>query len=193
MLGRCPNASFRSTAKEFSMPAIAPDLQTLFRQIRLAVFDFDGVFTDNGVYVTDEGREMVLCSRGDGMGIGLIQQLGLEPMILSKEPVPICLHRAKKLKMPCIHGCDDKAAAMHALCQKHGVSLEQVMFMGNDVNDIPVLQIVGLPIVVADAHEDVLPLGRYVTRLPGGRGAVREVCDLILRTWNEAGIRIDRP
>jgi YrbI family 3-deoxy-D-manno-octulosonate 8-phosphate phosphatase len=153
----------------------------LVRRIRLVAFDFDGVFTDNTVYVFQDGTEAVRCSRGDGLGLEKLRVLGLDVVIVSTETNPVVSARARKLKLRCVQGCSDKHAALVDLAREMGISLAEVAFVGNDVNDLSCLATVGLPIVVQDAHQEVLLLGRYRTRAPGGRGAVREVCDLFER------------
>lgn len=156
----------------------APDGR--FARVRLVAFDFDGVFTDNSVYVFEDGREAVRCSRGDGMGVGLLQEAGVAAVIISTERNPVVSARARKLALRAVQGCDDKVAALMALAAELQVPLADAAFVGNDVNDLPCLRIVGLPIIVADAHPDVVVDGAYRTERPGGRGAVREVCDLIV-------------
>lgn len=149
------------------------------RQLRLVVFDFDGVFTDNMVYVFEDGREAVRCSRSEGFGLRKLEKLGIDLVVLSTEPNPVVSARCRKLKLRCIQNCDDKRAALDGLLREKGVTLEETAYLGNDINDLPCLTVVGLPVVVQDAHPDVLPHARYRTRLPGGHGAVRELCDLI--------------
>lgn len=155
--------------------AIAASLRT----IRLVAFDFDGVFTDNTVYVSQEGIESVRCWRSDGIGLTRLRSAGVETLILSTEVNPVVTVRANKLKTRCVQGVDDKAAAIEQHCKALGVQLAETAFVGNDVNDIPALRKVGLPIAVADAYPEILPYVRYQTVKPGGYGAVREVCDLI--------------
>jgi YrbI family 3-deoxy-D-manno-octulosonate 8-phosphate phosphatase len=157
-------------------------MRELISKIRLIAFDFDGVFTDNMVYVFEDGREAVRCSRGDGMGLQKLKRLGIEAMIISTEQNPVVSARAKKLKIRCVQGCQDKRAELEKITSALEISLAQVAFVGNDINDRVCLACVGLPIVVQDAHPDVLPLARYRTRRPGGNGAVREICDLFERT-----------
>lgn len=170
---------------------LTPDeLRAKVLGLKAVVFDFDGVFTDNGVYLDQHGNESVRCSRIDGMGIGLIRKLGLDPMILSTEVNPVVMRRAEKLKMPCVHGCEDKLTGLQNMLDERGVSPEHASFMGNDINDKPALEMVGLPVVVADAHPSVASLGQLVSANPGGHGAVREFCDLILETWLDAGHRL---
>ena len=156
-------------------------LDDRLRKVRLVAFDFDGVFTDNLVYVFDDGREAVRCSRSDGFGIGLLEQAGVRTVIISKERNPVVAARSRKLAMRCVQGCDDKRTALEAIAQEMNLSLDQMAFVGNDVNDLPCLTIVGLPIVVQDAHPDVVRYAAYQTQHPGGRGAVREICDLFVK------------
>ena len=160
---------------------ITAELAQSVRAVRLIVFDFDGVFTDNMVYVFEDGREAVRCSRADGIGLRKLEQLGVEPYIISSEPNAVVAHRSHKLKVGYLHGCKDKRVAMDELLQARDLTPAQAAFVGNDINDLPALQFVGLPIVVQDAHPDVIPLARYQTKHPGGRGAVREICDLFQR------------
>jgi 3-deoxy-D-manno-octulosonate 8-phosphate phosphatase (KDO 8-P phosphatase) len=161
--------------------SLTPDsriLEDRIRSIRLVAFDFDGVFTDNKVYVFQDGSESVCCYRGDGIGLEKLQRLGIATVIISTEVNPIVGVRAKKLGIPCVQGCTDKRAALEKMVGEMGLLLTQVAFVGNDLNDRICLQIVGLPIVVQDAHADVAEFALYRTQTAGGQGAVREVCDL---------------
>ena len=154
--------------------------------IQLVVFDFDGVFTDNRVYVFEDGREAVCCSRGDGMGIGLLRQAGIEAVILSTETNPVVSRRADKLQIKCRQGCADKVAVLHELATERTVPLSRIAYVGNDVNDAGCLQAAGWAVVVQDAHPDVIKLADYRTAAVGGQGAVREVCDLLLAARKRA-------
>lgn len=160
-------------------------LAALIRRVRLVVFDFDGVFTDNAVYVFEDGREAVRCWRGDGIGLRRLQAVGVGSAVLSTEVNPVVSARSRKLDIQCVHGCEDKGAGLRALLRERGLSAAEVAFVGNDVNDLACLQAVGLPIVVRDAHPDVVRYARYRTRAPGGLGAVREVCDLFAQVLGE--------
>jgi 3-deoxy-D-manno-octulosonate 8-phosphate phosphatase (KDO 8-P phosphatase) len=153
-------------------------LQESIRKIRLAAFDFDGVFTDNMVYVLQDGSEVVRCNRGDGIGLQKLKKMGIETVIISTEANPVVSARAQKLKIRCFQNCEDKRNTLEKLTGELGISLDEVAFVGNDINDLPCLNLVGLPIVVNDAHPDVVSIARYQTRNAGGDGAVREVCDL---------------
>lgn len=152
---------------------------TLLRSLRLVVFDFDGVFTDNTVIVHQDGTESVRCWRSDGLGIARLRATGVELAVLSTEQNPVVSARCAKLRLECIQGCEEKGAALRALAARRAVPLAQVAYVGNDVNDITSLRLAGLPIAVADAHPSILPLAEYRTRARGGRGAVREICDMI--------------
>jgi YrbI family 3-deoxy-D-manno-octulosonate 8-phosphate phosphatase len=157
---------------------IPADLAETIRNIRLVAFDFDGVFTDNTVWVAEDGQEWVRCWRGDGLGLRKLERVGIGAAIISTETNPVVSARSRKLQIRCIQGCADKRAALEGLILELGLSLAQVAFVGNDINDLPCLTGVGLPIVVQDAHPSVLPYARYRTQTPGGYGAVREICDL---------------
>jgi 3-deoxy-D-manno-octulosonate 8-phosphate phosphatase (KDO 8-P phosphatase) len=159
-----------------NLPTVLVDA---IRRLRFLAFDFDGVFTDNHVYILEDGRESVRCSRSDGIGLSRLRELGMEMIIISTEVNQVVQTRAAKLKLPCINGCEDKISTLIGLLADRGLDLEQVAFMGNDVNDRDCLKQAGLPVVVADAHPDVIELGLYRTRLRGGYGAVREFCDLV--------------
>ncbi|MCZ6666580.1 MAG: HAD hydrolase family protein [Gammaproteobacteria bacterium] len=163
-------------------PILEPDdlaFQERQGPIRLLLFDFDGVFTDNRVYVFQDGREAVRCTRLDGIGLRRLERANITPFIVSSEPNPVVRERAAKLRIGCLDGLEDKVASTHQLASKRGIDFSQIGFVGNDVNDIPLLRAVALPIMVADAHPDVWGFARYRTRLRGGCGAVREVCDAI--------------
>ena len=154
------------------------NIDEIIRRIRLVAFDFDGVFTNNMVYVFEDGREAVRCFRSDGIGLHKLKKLGIETVIISTEANPVVSARAHKLKIRCTQDCQDKRAALENIAHDQGIGLGEVAFVGNDVNDLPCLECVALPIVVQDAHQDVVSTARYQTKNPGGHGAVREVCDL---------------
>jgi len=162
----------------------------LLASVRLIAFDFDGVFTDNTVYVTQEGIEFVRCWRSDGLGLARLLGLGVQAFIISTEANPVVTMRAQKLKLPCKQGVEDKAAAILATCRDLQVPSQQTMFVGNDINDIPAFQVIGIPVGVADAHPEIYPYVLYRTQRPGGFGAVREICDLVVnaRTARKNGI-----
>lgn len=157
-------------------------MKDIIHSIRLVAFDFDGVFTDDMVYVLQDGSEAVRCFRGDGIGLQKLARLGIETVIISTEANPVVTARAKKLKIRCIQDVGDKRAVLEDIARDSGIALFQVAFVGNDINDRSCLSCVGLPIVVKNAHPDVVQYARYQTENPGGHGAVREVCDLFEKT-----------
>lgn len=153
-----------------------PDLS----MIAAIAFDFDGVFTDDRVIVSESGEESVVCSRSDGMGIGLLRSAGIRMIIISKERNGVVAARARKLSLDVVQGCDDKLPELVRWMASIGVAPAETAYMGNDVNDIDCMRHVGLSIAPRDAHRDVLAIARLVTERPGGRGAIREVADGIL-------------
>jgi len=162
-----------------SLPVVDLEVLERIRRVRVVGFDFDGVFTDNAVYVFEDGREAVRCSRSDGLGLRRLESAGVIPVIVSTETNPVVTERSRKLKVRCVQGCEDKLAAFTALLDELGVGFDRAAYVGNDVNDLPCLRQVGLPIAVLDAWPELTTVVLYRTRRPGGHGAVREVCDLI--------------
>lgn len=152
---------------------------TSFAKIRLLVLDFDGVMTDNTVLVLEDGREAVSCSRSDGLGIEMLRKSGFEIIVISKESNPVVSARCRKLQIECIQGVDDKLTILSRYVKDRGLHWDEVAYVGNDINDLPCLEAVGLPIAVKDSYPEVLKAARYKTKALGGRGAVREVCDKI--------------
>ncbi|WP_431960179.1 cytidylyltransferase domain-containing protein [Actinacidiphila sp. bgisy160] len=144
------------------------------------VLDFDGTQTDDTVLVDSEGREAVTVHRGDGLGIAALRDNGLPVLILSTETNPVVAARARKLKVPVLHGIDRKDLALKQWCEEQGIAPERVLYVGNDVNDLGCFALVGWPTAVADAHDIVKDAARSVTATPGGRGAIREIASWIL-------------
>lgn len=163
----------------YAKPQELERLGKLLADIRLVALDFDGVFTDNTVYVTQDGVESVRCWRSDGIGLTRIRGEGVHVLILSTEVNPVVTARANKLKIPCKQDVEDKAAAILETCLELGIDPLQAAFIGNDINDIPAFKAVGLPIAVGDAYPEIFPHVLHRTVKFGGHGAVREVCDLI--------------
>jgi YrbI family 3-deoxy-D-manno-octulosonate 8-phosphate phosphatase len=165
------------------LPFVRPGYQkrSLPRQIDLVIFDFDGVMTDDRVWVDQDGRELVAANRRDGLGISSLHKAGIPMLVLSTEPNPVVSARCRKLKLPVIQGQSDKAAALIQLLEERNVDPSNVIYLGNDINDIPCFSLVGCALVVADAHPEAIAQADIVLSSPGGHGAVRELCDRILR------------
>lgn len=153
-------------------------------KIKLVICDFDGVITDNRVWTDQDGRETVVASRSDSMRIKQLREIGIEVMILSSEPNPVVAARAKKMGVEAIHGVglQDKGRVMRDILAGKNVKAEEVVYIGNDWNDLPCFEIAGWAVAVADAYPDVLRAADHVLTRAGGHGAVRELCDLILET-----------
>lgn len=150
-----------------------------FRKVKLLILDFDGVMTDNKVYVNENGEEMVCCSRSDGLGIENLRKSGLSIWVLSKEKNKVVDARCKKLKIRSIQGIDDKLKALKQILKDTDISPSQVCYLGNDINDIECVKLAGFGCAVKDSHPELLKVANYVTKNKGGNGAVREICELI--------------
>ncbi|MFI6930145.1 cytidylyltransferase domain-containing protein [Streptomyces sp. NPDC050287] len=148
--------------------------------IDAVVLDFDGTQTDDRVLIDADGKEFVSVHRGDGLGIAALRDSGLDMLILSTEQNPVVAARARKLKLPVLHGIDRKDLALKQWCEEQGIAPERVLYVGNDVNDLPCFALVGWPVAVASAHDVVRGAARAVTTVPGGDGAIREIASWIL-------------
>ncbi|MGY0018235.1 cytidylyltransferase domain-containing protein [Streptomyces sp. cg35] len=148
--------------------------------IDAVVLDFDGTQTDDKVLIDSDGREFVTVHRGDGLGIAALRRSGLSMLILSTEQNPVVAARARKLKIPVLHGIDRKDLALKQWCEEQGIAPERVLYVGNDVNDLPCFAVAGWPVAVASAHDVVRGAARAVTTVPGGDGAIREIASWIL-------------
>ncbi|OAH50426.1 acylneuraminate cytidylyltransferase [Microbacterium oleivorans] len=147
---------------------------------RVVVTDFDGVHTDDSAWVDAAGTEHVRVSRSDGMGVALLRRAGVPVLILSTERNAVVRARAEKLQVEVIHGVDDKASVLRQWAADRGVDLAETAYLGNDVNDLPAMALVGWPVAVADARPEVVAAARVVLTRPGGAGAVRELADRVL-------------
>lgn len=148
--------------------------------IDAVVMDFDGTQTDDRVLIDSEGREIVAVHRGDGLGIAALRRADLRMLILSTEVNPVVAARARKLRLPVLHGIDRKDLALKEWCEAQGIAPERVLYVGNDVNDLPCFGLVGWPVAVAGAHDHVRDAARVVTTAAGGHGAIREIAAWIL-------------
>ncbi len=157
-----------------------------FSAIKFLAFDFDGVFTDNLVYTSESGEESVACWRSDGLGLSQVKNIGIPVWVISTEKNPVVSKRCQKLGIECKQNCDDKFSVLSKLLDQYQCDIEDAIFVGNDINDSECLKKVGLPIIVADSHPDIHHLAHYKTEKGGGKGAVREVCDLIMKYHKSA-------
>ena len=148
--------------------------------IKAIAFDFDGVFTDNRVYVTQTGEEAVVCDRSDGMGISMLRKAGIPLVIISTEKNPVVSVRAAKLHMDVLQGIENKLPVLNQGAAENQLSIGQVAFIGNDINDVDCLNAAGVGIAVADAYPVAVDAADFVLTKKGGEGAVREIADLWL-------------
>jgi len=149
-------------------------------EVQAVVLDFDGVLTDNRVWVDQGGAEAVAAHRGDGWGIADLKRTGVRVLILSTETNPVVSARAEKLGVPVIQGSGDKANALRDWLAAEQVNPAATVYVGNDVNDLPCFGMVGWACAVADAHPQIRSQADHILRTPGGHGAVRELTDRIL-------------
>lgn len=160
--------------------------RTVLKGIRLFATDVDGVLTDAGMYYSESGDEWKKFNTRDGMGIKLLQKAGLITAIVTQERTRLVARRAEKLAIPELHqGVMDKLSVIRDMATRHGLSLREVAYIGDDVNDIEALQAVGFSAAPADGLPQVLKVVDYVCRQKGGEGAVRELTEMILLSHNK--------
>lgn len=151
--------------------------------IKLILCDFDGVVTNNLVLTDENGKETVSASRSDSMHIKTLREKGVEVMILSSEPNSVVKARAKKMGVEAIHGIgmQDKGRVMREVLGQKNVKAENVIYVGNDLNDLPCFEIAGWSVAVADAYPEIIRAADFVLTKKGGQGAVRELCEMVLK------------
>jgi N-acylneuraminate cytidylyltransferase len=151
--------------------------------IKMIISDFDGVITDGRVWVDEKGKETVVASRSDSMRIRELHERGIEVMILSSEVNPVVKARAKKMGIDAIHGLSlsEKGETLKQFLAGKNLDASQIVYLGNDFNDLPCFEVAGWAVAVADAYPEVLRAADHVLKTPGGFGALRELCDLILK------------
>ena len=155
-------------------------MSKLPKRIEALLLDFDGVMTDNRVWVGQDGTEYVVCSRSDGMGLAELKRLGLPVVVFSSEVNPVVTARCKKLGIECQGSLDQKLEAMRIWHKKNNISLENIIYIGNDINDLACMQAAGCGVAVKDAHPGVISAADIVLTKKGGFGAVRELSELII-------------
>lgn len=158
--------------------------------ISCVVFDFDGVFTDNAVYIDENGHEQVMTNRSDGMGISLLKNEGLPILVISSESNPIVYKRCEKLGIECIYGIKNKEQVLSNWLL-HNKITSGIIYVGNDINDIDCLKMAEFSVVPADAHPKVLSCADLILKNKGGYGAVRELCDIIIAHRRNQPIAIE--
>ena len=148
--------------------------------VDVVITDFDGVHTDDSATIGQDGRESVRVSRADGLGVERLRSVGVPLLIVSKEINPVVQARAAKLGVEAMHNVEDKRQVVLEWLAAHQIPRDRVAYLGNDVNDLGPMGLVGWPVAVADAHPAVRAAARLVLARSGGHGAVRELCDLVV-------------
>ena len=172
-----------TTIMEGRLKIVAPDQsrRPFPAHPRLLILDFDGVMTDDRVWVDQDGREMVAASRSDGLGLERLRQLtGMQVLVMSKETNPVVAARCRKLNLEVFQSVSDKASALKKLYEERDLKPEDVIYIGNDLNDLPCFPLVGFAVAPADANVTVQQAADLVLDKPGGFGAVRELCELLI-------------
>ncbi|WP_371188045.1 3-deoxy-manno-octulosonate-8-phosphatase KdsC [Thalassotalea maritima] len=155
------------------------------KNIRLLVCDIDGVFSDGYIYLGNDGEELKAFNTKDGFGIKAVGSHGVDVAVITGRQSNIVEARMRALNVKFIlQGKEDKMPHLQAICQQQGIALEHVAYIGDDVPDLPCIEQVGLGVAVQDAHPLVKQSADHITTLGGGKGAVRELCDLIMQAQN---------
>jgi 3-deoxy-D-manno-octulosonate 8-phosphate phosphatase (KDO 8-P phosphatase) len=161
--------------------------RNVLKNIRLFATDVDGVLTDAGMYYSESGDEWKKFNTRDGMGIKLLQKAGLITAIVTQERTKLVARRAEKLAIPEVHqGATDKLSVVREMAGRYAVALDQIAYIGDDINDLETLKAVGFSAAPADGLPQVLAVVDYVCRKKGGEGAVREMIDMILAEQQRA-------
>ena len=149
------------------------------KDFQLIVYDFDGVMTDNKVYVDQNGNEMVQVNRADGLGVSEIKKLGIDQLIISTEKNSVVSKRAKKLGIPSYFGIDDKKSLLLEYCNKNSIDIEKIIYIGNDINDKEAMEIVGFKMCPSDANQEIKKIADHILKSKGGMGVIRELLDYL--------------
>ena len=147
--------------------------------IKLVIYDFDGVMTNNKVFIDEKGNEMVVVNRADGLGVSEIKKLGIKQIIISTEKNPVVAARAKKLNINCFQGIDDKKTEVISYCKDNNIDLGDVAYIGNDINDKEAMGMVGNTFCPSDAHPEIKKISNHVFKIGGGNGVIREFLDTL--------------
>ena len=166
------------------------ELQKIARNIKLLVIDVDGVMTDGSIILDNDGNEYKIFHVRDGHGIKMLLNAGLKVAIITGRQSKVVEIRARELGITEVYQrCREKTVALDHIIGRYGLVYEEVAYMGDDIVDVPVLRRAGIPIAVNDAADEVREFAAMVTKNRGGRGAVREVCDFLLKAkglWESA-------
>jgi 3-deoxy-D-manno-octulosonate 8-phosphate phosphatase (KDO 8-P phosphatase) len=148
--------------------------------VKLIIYDFDGVMTDNKVLVDQNGNEAVIVSRADGLAVSELKKFKIEQIIISTEKNKVVAKRAEKLKILCIDAVDNKLRIVEQYLTEKKIGKEDVVYVGNDINDLEAMKFIGIPVSPADAHDSVRKICKYVTKSRGGDGVIRDLLDILI-------------
>ena len=146
---------------------------------KLIVYDFDGVMTDNKVILREDGLESVIVNRSDGLAVSRLKSCGIPQIILSTEKNKVVAKRAQKIGIPVIHDVSDKQGFLRKYCRQNNILLKDVVYVGNDLNDLQAMKSVGYPVCPSDACKEVRAVSIFILSAVGGGGVVRELLDYI--------------
>tara|TARA_Y100001970_G_C14226843_1_gene856223 strand:- start:1888 stop:2382 length:495 start_codon:yes stop_codon:yes gene_type:complete len=155
------------------------NIKNRIKKLALIIYDFDGVMTNNKLFVDQNGNEIVQVNRSDGLGVSQIKKLNINQIIISTEKNPVVAARAKKLGIKCFQAVSNKKKIIIEYCRRHSVPLDFVAFIGNDINDIDGMNIVGLKFCPSDAHCSIKKISDHIMHSKGGDGVIREMLDII--------------
>jgi len=154
--------------------------QIKMKDVQLIIYDFDGVMTNNKVIIDQNGEESVIVNRSDGLAISFLRKMGIKQIIISTEENQVVLKRAEKLKIPCMNGIENKLSTLKKYFKKNNIPKENIIYVGNDINDLETMKIVGYPIATADAHMEIKKIAKIITKTIGGDGVIRELLDIFM-------------
>lgn len=164
----------------------------LARQIKLVIFDVDGVLTDGRLYFGDDGQEYKAFYSKDGLGMKMLMQSGVEIGIITARSAPLVAHRMNNLGIEHFYqGQSDKVPAFEAMAEQLKITPRQIAYVGDDLIDLPVMSRVGFAVAVADAHHEVIQRAHWTTPHAGGLGGARDICDLIMSAQGTLQAMVD--
>ena len=156
------------------------DWKINLQDISLIVYDFDGVMTDNTVILSEDGKESVTVNRSDGMAVAIFREMGIRQLILTREKNDIVSARARKLDLPVLKGIEQKASILRRYCRENKIALKRTVFIGNELNDVDAMRIVGFALCPQDAYAEAKVAAKFILPVNGGKGVVRELLNHIV-------------
>jgi len=149
-------------------------------KIDACIFDFDGVLTNNSVYIDENGKESVQCSRSDGLAFDVLRKIEKAAYILSTEKNAVVSFRAKKMQVPVIQGVSNKVLALSNLVKDESYEWSKLLYIGNDLNDYQAMQLCGFSVCPSDSHEKIKQIATFILKTKGGQGVARELTEEVL-------------